>query len=89
MVNGLALSLGAILGGFLASRLPPVMGYKLRGLFCISAFIRLLPMVLILPWIKEVRTVKKTSSLNLFFSVIGLRPLFGLSRETTLKLLRR
>lgn len=89
MMNGIALSLGAILGGFLASRLPPLMGYQLRGLFGLSAFLRLLPIVLLLPLIKEVRPIRKTRSLDLFFSVIGLRPLLGLSRETTLKLLRR
>ncbi len=89
MMNGIALSAGSILGGFLVSHLPYIMGYQLRTLFCLSAFLRLLPVIILLPMIREVRPVKKTSSSSLFFSVIGLRPLFGISRETTLKLLRR
>jgi MFS family permease len=89
MMNGIALSIGAILGGFLVSHLPPVLGHRIRALFCLSSFLRMLPVILILPLIKEVRSVRKTSSTDLFFSVIGLRPLLGLSRETTIKLIRR
>jgi MFS family permease len=36
VINGLALFLGSSLGGFLASRLPPLFGYSLLSLFALS-----------------------------------------------------
>src|SRR5262245_25518044 len=33
VINGVALFLGSLLGGFLASRLPPLFGYRLLSLF--------------------------------------------------------
>lgn len=74
-INGIAICLGALLGGVLAKNLPPIFGYRLLTLFLISGIGRAIVSAIILPMIKEVRRVEKISSSDLFFSVIGLRPI--------------
>ncbi|MDZ4242006.1 MAG: MFS transporter, partial [Candidatus Omnitrophota bacterium] len=81
VLNGLALCAGALLGGFLLDRLPPLMGYKILALFAVSGCLRMAVALLMPPLIKEVRTVQKISSERLFFSMIGMRPLLGLERK--------
>jgi MFS family permease len=75
VINGLAVCIGALLGGFLAKNLPPLLGYRLLTLFLLSGILRGIFAVLLLPLIKEVRRVEKISSLDLFFSVTRLRPI--------------
>ena len=75
VVNGTAICCGALLGGFLAKWLPPILGYRLLTLFLLSGVLRAIFSATILPMVKEVRRVEKVSSLDLFFSVTRLRPI--------------
>jgi MFS family permease len=75
VINGTAICCGALLGGFLAKNLPPLLGHRLLALFLLSGILRAIFAATILPMIKEVRRVEKISSLDLFFSVTRLRPI--------------
>jgi len=88
VINGTALFLGASLGGFLASRLPPIQGYSLLTLFALSALCRLFSYFLLFRRFQEVRPSREVSSQELFFSVVGIRPLIGLSRDWSLRPIR-
>lgn len=81
VVNGLAITVAAVTGGFLLSVVPPVWGSKVVPLFIISAVGRAVVAVF-LPRFKEVRAVKHISHRDLFYSIIGLRPILAtLSRS--------
>ncbi len=81
LIYGTALFLGATTGGFLAKHLPPLMGNPILALFLISAICRFAAYFLLSPHFKEVReSTKKVSSLKLFFSVVGIRPMEGVNR---------
>jgi MFS family permease len=83
VLSGIFISAGAILGGFLAQKLPPIFGYKLLTLFLISSILRLIVALLMRFKLKEVRPVEKISSNQLFFSMIGIRPIFSdIQRKT-------
>lgn len=76
VVNGLALCSGALIGGFLAPRLPLVFGFHLLSLFLISSVLRLI-ISLSFPWhLKEVRQVEDITMDRLFFSAIGRKMRF-------------
>jgi len=82
VLNGLALSCGALLGGFLLQRLPPLFGYKILTLFLISSILRIIAGTLMPLTLREVRPVEKAKSNELFFSMIGVKPLLGIERKT-------
>ena len=83
LINGIALCLGASLGGFLAERLPPLWGYRLLSLFLLSGVIRFAAHFFLSKKFKEVRvSVKHISSSDLFFSVAGIRPISELNPES-------
>ena len=78
LISGAAIFGGAMLGGFLADRLPPLFGLRLLSLFLLSGLLRLPAAFLQGGQFKEVReTGPHVSSRRLFFSVVGLRPLTG------------
>jgi MFS-type transporter involved in bile tolerance (Atg22 family) len=80
--NGAAICLGALLGGWLADRLPPLLGYRLHTLFLLAAGARLAADFLLARHFREVREVRHAaSSADLFFSVVGIRPLTGANVE--------
>ena len=81
VINGLALFLGSSLGGFLASRLPPLFGYRLLALFALSCFCRIALYLLLSRSFREVRSTHEASIQELFFSVVGIRPLVGPARD--------
>ncbi len=81
VINGVALFLGCLLGGFLASRLPPMLGYGLLSLFLLSGFTRLLFYLTLSRSFREVRAVERVSMHQLFFSVVGIRPLVGPAQD--------
>jgi MFS family permease len=81
VINGGALFLGSSLGGFLASRLPPLFGYSLLSLFVISCFCRLAFYLVLSRSFREVRPARQASIHELFFSVVGIRPLVGRSQD--------
>lgn len=80
--TGLALCLGALAGGSLAAVLPEVLGYKLLCLFLISGTLRFLAIFLFSGKIKEVRSTENIASKDLFYSVIGIKPLFGTAQDS-------
>jgi len=77
VINGVAIFLGSSLGGFLGSRIPPLFGYRLLGLFAFSCFCRLSVYLLLSRSFREVRPTHEVSIQELFFSVVGVRPLVG------------
>lgn len=81
IINGVALFCGSLLGGFLASRLPPLFGYPLLALFALSCFCRLFFCLLLSRSFREVRTAHEVSIQQLFFSIVGIRPLLGPARN--------
>jgi MFS family permease len=81
VINGAAIFLGASLGGFLASRLPPLQGYPLLMLFLLSGICRVFFYLVLFHRFKEVRPSREVSIQELFFSVVGVRPLIGISRD--------
>jgi MFS family permease len=81
VINGAALFFGSSLGGFLASRLPPLFGYGLLSLFVLSCFCRLFFYLLLSRSFREVRPAHEASIHQLFFSVVGIRPLIGRAQD--------
>jgi MFS family permease len=79
--NGSALFAGSFLGGYLASRLPAIFGYRLLTLFVISCFCRILVHLLLSQRFREVRAAHEVSIQKLFFSVVGIRPLVGRAQD--------
>lgn len=88
VINGTALFLGAALGGFWASRLPPLLGYPLHSLFALSSLCRLLSCFVLSRRFQEVRRSREVSSQELFFSVVGIRPIAGGPRDRVLRPIR-
>jgi MFS family permease len=79
--NGVGLFCASLLGGFLASRLPPLLGYRLLALFVLSCVLRLTFYLLLSRRFREVRAAREVSIHELFFSVVGIRPLLGPARD--------
>lgn len=88
VINGTALFFGAALGGFFASRLPPLLGYSLHSLFGLSSLCRLVFYFLLCRRFQEVRPSREVSSQELFFSVVGIRPIVGGPRDWVLRPIR-
>jgi len=65
--NGIAICLGALVGGFLAPRLPHLSGSNLLTIFLISGVLRMLVVISPLSKISEVRHVPKISVPELLF----------------------
>ena len=82
VLNGLALCSGALLGGFLLQSLPPIFGHKILMLFLISSILRIMVGIFVPLKLKEVRSVEHLKSNELFFSIIGIKPLLGIERRT-------
>lgn len=81
-INGVATFVGAGLGGYLAERLPHLNGSRILMLFVISAALRFLSHFLLSRHFQEVRpATQKMSSVELFFSVVGIRPLLEKGRD--------
>lgn len=79
--NGLGVCCGALIGGFLLPSLPAFLGYKILTLLLISAVLRIIVGNLIPFKLKEVKSVEKIKSTELFFSVVGIKPLLGIERQ--------
>lgn len=82
LFQGLAIFLGALIGGFVADHLPPIRGHSLLTLFAISGLLRMGVQLALSGQFQEVRTeARPVSSLRLFFSVVGMRPVVGQDNE--------
>lgn len=55
--NGVAICIGNLLGGFLATHIPPVFGYQLLTLFAASSLLRIIISATMLRRVKEVRKI--------------------------------
>lgn len=53
--NGFSICAGNLLGGFLATHIPPLFGYRLITLFAVSSLLRILASTLLLKRVKEIR----------------------------------
>ncbi len=83
LINGVAMFAGAACGGWLGDRLPPLLGFRLLSLIMLSGLLRLLAHGTLACVFREVRaTSRRISSMQLFFSVVGIRPLAGEARES-------
>ncbi len=84
VINGVAMCVGSLLGGMLAERIAPFAGFRLLSVFLLSGLLRLAAHFVLSPRFQEVRdSARAVSSRELFFSVIGVKPLAGLSRESS------
>ena len=82
VINGTSLFAGALIGGFLVKELPPLFGSRILALFLISSILRIAVTFMMILRLQEVRKVKDVKSIDLFSSVIGIRPLLGIERKT-------
>lgn len=81
-INGIATFLGALIGGYLVERAPPFHGSRILTVFLLSGVLRFASHFILSRHFHEVRvTAQKVSSLDLFFSVVGLRPAHGRQRD--------
>ena len=71
-VNSIAMCFGALVGGYLAPRLPQLFGSNLLTLFLISGVLRALIVISPLRKISEVRNVPKVSTFELLFGKLVL-----------------
>ncbi len=67
-MNGLAVSLGALLGGFLGPRLPSLLGFSLLSLFALSGLLRAIVIAIFFRTFREVRHVPKVGVADLLLS---------------------
>ncbi len=81
VINGVAVFLGSATGGWLANKMPPVAGFQLLGLFLLSGVCRMLACIFLSARFREVRRAREVSLRELFFSVVGIRPLIGPSQD--------
>ncbi len=82
VLNGCALFGGAIMGGFFLRALPDLFGYNILTLFFVSSFLRAFVGLYLPKKLKEVRVVEKIGASELFFQVLGIKPLIGVKRKT-------
>jgi MFS family permease len=81
VVTGVASCAGALVGGYAVAYMPPILGYKLLGLFVFSSALRFLVAGTLPRTLREVRPIQRVSSRDLFYSVIGVQRLTGESGE--------
>jgi len=80
--SGTALCLGALSGGYLVNILPALFGYKILSLFLVASILRFSVVFFFSGKIKEVRPAEKINSRDLFYSVIGLKPILGVTQDS-------
>lgn len=73
LVNGLALSAGALLGGYLVSRVPLLFGHQVLMLFLISSLARMAVSLTLPAFVREVRPVEEARGRDVLVSMLGLR----------------
>jgi MFS family permease len=64
-ITSVAVSIGALAGGYIAPHLPETLGYQLRTLFTVSGVLRGIIVLLVLHTISEVRHVPKIGTFRL------------------------
>lgn len=79
--NGSALCLGALVGGFLIQKLPPLFGYRILTLLLISSILRIIVGFFMPMKLKEVRPVERINSKEMFYNILGIKPLLGIAKK--------
>ncbi|MEW6556313.1 MAG: MFS transporter [Elusimicrobiota bacterium] len=82
LINGTGVCLGALIGGFVIPHLPQTFGSKILTVFVISGILRFVAQITLLPKVKEVRKTVSVKSKDLFFSVLGIKPIIGIPQDT-------
>ena len=72
--NGLAAGAGALLGGYLITHTPALLGYQVLSIFLISGILRGAASIIFLPKLREVRKVTMVPAAELFHILTGGRP---------------
>jgi MFS family permease len=80
--SGSAICLGALTGGYLVNILPELFGYKILSLFLLASILRFLVVFSLSGKIKEVRPAEKIKSRDLFYSIIGIKPVWGITQDS-------
>lgn len=80
--SGVALCCGALMGGYLVNILPPLFGYRILSLFLLSSILRFSVVSFISRKIREVRHVEAITSKELFYSMVGIKPLLGVTQDS-------
>jgi hypothetical protein len=81
VMNGTMLSAGALIGGFAADFLPPLLGHRLLMLLLVSSLLRIVVLTALPLKFREVRSVPSINSNDLFFSLVGVKPVIGVERH--------
>jgi MFS family permease len=79
--SGIGSFAGASMGGQLLIGLPAIHGQRFYSLALFSAALQVLILIYFLPRLKEVRSVPAVRSLDLFYSVLNIRPVFAAIRN--------
>ncbi len=79
-LNSFALCCGGLIGGLIVPLLPPLFGFKILTLFVLASSLRLVVSFWGPRTLKEVRKVEPVNDDELFFSMIGMKPILGLER---------
>ncbi|MBN1823946.1 MAG: MFS transporter [Endomicrobiales bacterium] len=82
LVNGLGIFFGGVTGGLIVSHLPRLFGSYFLTIFLLAGALRVLIGLVFLPNIKEVKEVKCVSNRDLFFSVLGIKPMMGVAQDS-------
>jgi MFS family permease len=80
--SGIGVCLGALCGAFLVNTLPALLGYKILSLFLLASVLRFAVVFIFSGRIKEVRKTEHISSKDLFYSVIGIKPMLGVTQDS-------
>ena len=80
--SGIGVCLGALCGAFLVDILPALLGYKILSLFLLASVLRFAVVFIFSGRIKEVRKTEHISSKDLFYSVIGIKPMLGVTQDS-------
>jgi MFS family permease len=87
MFVGLAACGGSLLGGFLASHLPPLFGFPLRTLFLLAGVVRIFVVTIGFRQIKEVRQLPQISVINFLFGKVPKQSPIKVKKEFKFQLM--
>lgn len=73
VINGFFISMGALIGGYLATHVPALLGYKLLFLFLFSSMMRFIVALIFTPKIREVRGNVETVNAGEIFKYVLLK----------------
>lgn len=80
--NGVAIFFGGLIGGYLATRLPPFFGpSSLLTLFLLSGILRILVGAVLMRKFKEVRPTEPMEKKELLSVILGIKPILSLSED--------